>query len=280
MSLLPARSAVEQGRLSGDCRSGRPVPTLPAAEGDMGLRLAWCAALAGAFAVGCGGDPKADPGLPPSGGPPPSEVAVAIRPAAVSLLPLQTQQFSADVSNAADRSVDWSVAEGAGGSIDAMGLYVAPSNSGTFHVVATSRADRKAFAAAVVTVTSLPPQIIVNILPSQATLEVNRTQRFSAVGSGAADPRSPGPSPKEAPAAPSTATASTQLEERRRHIGDVVGGRGQRGWQRRRARLVHRAADLRHLSSRRHGERGSDEDRDRDRGGQCAAARGARLDLA
>src|SRR2546425_5990682 len=106
MSLLPARSAVEQGRLSGDCRSGRPVPTLPAAEGDMGLRLAWCAALAGAFAVGCGGDPKADPGLPPSGGPPPSEVAVAIRPAAVSLLPLQTQQFSADVSNAADRSVD------------------------------------------------------------------------------------------------------------------------------------------------------------------------------
>src|SRR3989454_11438419 len=166
MSLLPARSAVEQGCLSGDCRSGRPVPPLPAAEGDMGLRLAWCAALAGAFAVGCGGDPKADPGLPPSGGPPPSEVAVAIRPAAVSLLPLQTQQFSADVSNAADRSVDWSVAEGAGGSIDAMGLYVAPSNSGTFHVVATSRADRKAFAAAVVTVTSLPPQIIVNILPS------------------------------------------------------------------------------------------------------------------
>src|SRR2546425_1100297 len=129
MSLLPARSAVEQGRLSGDCRSGRPVPTLPAAEGDMGLRLAWCAALA------------------------------------------------------------------------------------------------KAFAAAVVTVPSLPPQIIVNILPSQATLEVNRTQRFSAVVSGAADPRSPGPSPKEAPAAPSTATASTQLEERRRHIGDVVGGR-------------------------------------------------------
>src|SRR3989454_12738147 len=184
MSLLPARSAVEQGRLSGDCRSGRPVPPLPAAEGDMGLRLAWCAALAGAFAVGCGGDPKADPGQPPSGGPPPSEVAVAIRPAAVSLLPLQTQQFSADVSNAADRSV----AEGAGGSIDAMGLYVAPSNSGTFPVVATSRADRKAFAAAVVTVTSLPPQIIINILASQATLEVNRTQRFSAVVSGAADP--------------------------------------------------------------------------------------------
>ncbi|TMB29096.1 MAG: hypothetical protein E6J65_03160, partial [Deltaproteobacteria bacterium] len=158
----------------------------------MGLRLVWCAALATAVAAGCGGGSKTgqapDAGAPPAGGPPTSQVAVAIRPAAVSLLPLQTQQFTAEVTDAADRSVDWSVAEGAaGGLIDAAGVYAAPSSDGTFHVVATSRADRKAFATAPVTVTPLPPQIRVSILPGRAALEVNHARRFMAVVSGSAD---------------------------------------------------------------------------------------------
>ena len=53
-----------------------------------------------------------------------------------------TDQFTATVTGALDTVVTWSVKEGAtGGSITTAGLYTAPAKAGTYHVVATSKAD-------------------------------------------------------------------------------------------------------------------------------------------
>jgi len=89
---------------------------------------------------------------------PPQQISVAISPPTATVSAGSRQQFSATVSGTADAAVLWSVREGAsGGSVDASGLYLAPSSAGTFHVVATSRADPSRSAAAVVTVTSSGP---------------------------------------------------------------------------------------------------------------------------
>ena len=82
-------------------------------------------------------------------------IAVTISPAAVTLAPLARQQFSATVTGSSSRAVIWSVREGsAGGSIDASGLYQAPSTTGSFTVVATSAAEPGASASAAITVAS------------------------------------------------------------------------------------------------------------------------------
>src|SRR5919108_745029 len=149
-------------------------------------RLGWAPAAIG-FVLAWGGNPNTQL-LPDGGGPPPQAVAVTIQPSAVTLQPLGSQRFTADVANAVDRSVDWSISEGAaGGSVDASGLYSAPAANGTFHLVATSRADPKASATAVVTVIALPPGISISIAPAKVTLTPGSTQRFNAVVSGSAD---------------------------------------------------------------------------------------------
>lgn len=64
-------------------------------------------------------------------------------------------QFSAIVSGVDDMSVTWSIEEGErGGSVDAQGLYTAPSTSGVFHVIATSSADSTLSGSASVTVSA------------------------------------------------------------------------------------------------------------------------------
>jgi hypothetical protein len=127
----------------------------------MGHRFGRCAICTIAVTLACGGTAETRPagngGPSRPAGPPPAAVAVSIQRPSVTLRPGGSQQFTADVANATDRSVDWSVAESAtGGSIDASGLYVAPASEGTFHVMAISRADTKASATATVTVKALP----------------------------------------------------------------------------------------------------------------------------
>ncbi|MBI1868075.1 MAG: hypothetical protein HYS06_07260 [Methylocystis sp.] len=79
-------------------------------------------------------------------------VSVAISPAAVTLFPSQSQQFSATVAGAGETGVTWSVQEPNGGNVTASGLYFAPATTGVFHVIATSAANPAKTVAATVTV--------------------------------------------------------------------------------------------------------------------------------
>ncbi len=97
--------------------------------------------LAG-LVISCGGG---------GGSSPPPPVAVSVNPPTVNSLypnlngaPAQTQQFTATVSNATNKSVTWAVAGGdANGTIDANGLYTAPTAvpAGAVTVAATAAAD-------------------------------------------------------------------------------------------------------------------------------------------
>jgi hypothetical protein len=87
--------------------------------------------------------------------------------------------FSATVTGATDRSVTWSVQEGAaGGTITAAGVYTAPSTAGTYHVVATSRADTTKRSVATVSVSDRIVSVAVS--PSQTQLSPGATARFTA----------------------------------------------------------------------------------------------------
>lgn len=80
-------------------------------------------------------------------------IGVQVAPQLVTLTPGATQSFVATVTGTANTAVTWAVQEGAaGGTVNAAGQYVAPANSGTFHVVATAAADtsKKGFATVVV----------------------------------------------------------------------------------------------------------------------------------
>lgn len=69
--------------------------------------------------------------------------AIAITPAEVTLAPGERVNFVVTVSGRSDRAIRWSVQEGeAGGSITLDGVYTAPENPGTYHVVA-ALADHK-----------------------------------------------------------------------------------------------------------------------------------------
>jgi hypothetical protein len=81
---------------------------------------------------------------------------VVVTPATVQLLFGATQAFTATVVATGSANVTWSVQEGAvGGTIDATGLYTAPSTgNGSYHVVATSVADPTKTGMAVVLVSN------------------------------------------------------------------------------------------------------------------------------
>jgi|GEM_PF-1297765 len=90
--------------------------------------------------------------------PPPPPVEVAINPTSVTLPTGGTRTFTATVTGTTNTAVTWSVQEGAaGGTITQAGLYTAPSNAGTYHVVVTSQAAPSQSAVASVTVESTPP---------------------------------------------------------------------------------------------------------------------------
>ncbi len=80
-------------------------------------------------------------------------VSVSITPAMDTLGPSGKRTFVAVVGGTNNTAVTWSVLEGAaGGAIDAIGDYVAPTAQGTFHVVVTSAADPMMNAIASITI--------------------------------------------------------------------------------------------------------------------------------
>ncbi len=93
------------------------------------------------------------------------DVVVTISPTEATLAPGGTQDFAATVSGTGDSDVMWSVEEGKaggtmvnrgaqaeGGTVETMAIYAAPATPGTYHVVATSKADPAKSATAEVTV--------------------------------------------------------------------------------------------------------------------------------
>ena len=69
-------------------------------------------------------------------------VTVQINPTMVALGVQETQTFLTQVSNTTNKTVSFTVQEGAaGGTITPAGVYTAPNTPGTYHVIATSQAD-------------------------------------------------------------------------------------------------------------------------------------------
>ena len=113
---------------------------------------------------------------------------VYVAPTTVTLGPGGAQRFAATVvgTDVTNNAVTWSVEESAGGTIDATGLYTAPSGTGTFHVRATSVAAPTSFGRATVTVKS-PSGISVGIYPATSTTTVHGSIPFQSSVTGSAD---------------------------------------------------------------------------------------------
>jgi hypothetical protein len=95
----------------------------------------------------------------------PANVAVTLSPATARVAPGHAVDFAATVSGTDDIEVDWSVQEGdaggrvvprgakaTGGQVSSLAVYIAPDTAGTYHLVATSRANAQQSAEAEITV--------------------------------------------------------------------------------------------------------------------------------
>ncbi len=100
---------------------------------------------------------------------PPPPIVVTITPATGAADACRTATFSATVTGTSNTAVTWSVQEGAaGGTITSTGVYTAPANAGTYHVVAASAADASRSAVAPVAVTDR----ILSVAVSPTTVQV------------------------------------------------------------------------------------------------------------
>jgi chitinase len=104
--------------------------------------------------------------LPGKTGSAPLSVVVTIVPASAKVAAGKAFDFSATVSGTDDTQVSWKVEEGdAGGravnrgakadgaTVSSLAVYIAPRTAGTYHLLATSKADPRESASAEVTVT-------------------------------------------------------------------------------------------------------------------------------
>jgi hypothetical protein len=118
-------------------------------------------------------------------------VVVSVSPQNVSVATGGTLRFSAFVTGADDKSVNWSVQEGdPGGTIDGNGVYTAPAIAGSYHVVAVSVADGTRQGSATVTATgggTQPGQVAVTVSPKNLNLMVGDNVQFTATVRGASD---------------------------------------------------------------------------------------------
>jgi len=105
-------------------------------------------------------------------------VGATISPTAPSVILGATQSFSANVSNATDASVTWSISSGAG-TIDANGLYAAPSIL-TTPSSATVTAVPNADPGQAVSTTLTIPGVGVTVSPTTTTLNAATAQQFTA----------------------------------------------------------------------------------------------------
>lgn len=113
-------------------------------------------------------------------------ISVLVDPASAEIAPGTSVQLVATVTGTADTAVTWSVVEPGGGTVDAAGVYTAPTATGTFHVRATSHADPEISALGALVVTTTPA-VAVAIAPRSATVDACRTATFTAVVTGSAD---------------------------------------------------------------------------------------------
>lgn len=108
----------------------------------------------------------------------PRPVTVSVTPSAGAIDACTTLRLTATVTGSSDTGVTWSVAEAGGGSVTSAGVYTAPSNAGTYHAVATSRAAPSSTARATVTVTDRIVGVAVN--PGSVTVSKSGAAQFSA----------------------------------------------------------------------------------------------------
>ena len=139
------------------------------------LVLAVGALTVASLLSGCGGG---------SGSALPVVPGVSLSPTSITLNPGRAQSFTATVTGLANTSVNWSVQEGAaGGTVNSVGVYVAPSAAGTFHVVAVSAADSTYRATSTVTVAP----ITVTISPQNPSVSAGGQVTFSSQVQGSSN---------------------------------------------------------------------------------------------
>jgi hypothetical protein len=109
-------------------------------------------------------------------------VSVTISPASASVITSHQQQFTATVSGGG--AVAWSLAPASGGTIDASGLYTAPSNvpsPASATVTATSVADASKFASATVSIVA-PVAVVIN--EGNVTVSTGQSKQFTSTATG------------------------------------------------------------------------------------------------
>jgi hypothetical protein len=143
----------------------------------------WSLVLLVAAISGCGAAAAA---APASSGPDATGVVVAVTPPSAQVQPHAAVPFAAAVTGSVDTTVRWSITEAGGGTVDATGRYVAPSTTGTYHVVATSNADPTIRGTSVVTVTAVPA-VAVTISPATVTATPGQVVTFGANVTGSSD---------------------------------------------------------------------------------------------
>lgn len=128
------------------------------------------------FIPGCGGGGS---NVVQTATPSSSAVAVAISPTSATSLVNQATEFTASVSGTSNTDVTWSVQETNGGTVSA-GVYTAPWQVGTYHVVATSAADHTKTATAIVAVSA--KFAFVEALPNGQSTPFSVTPLIGAFG--------------------------------------------------------------------------------------------------
>lgn len=108
-------------------------------------------------------------------------VVVVVTPGDAELEPGEAVAFRAAVTGTTNTAVTWSVSEGpTGGSITPEGLYTAPMDAGTYHVVATSLAETTKSQTVQVKVA----RVVVQITPTAATVPPAGSVAFNATVTG------------------------------------------------------------------------------------------------
>ena len=116
----------------------------------------------------------------------PAAPKVEISPAEVQVEAGRQVEFSVRVGGVQHAVVNWSVEEGsAGGTVTELGVYTAPPEPGTYHVVAQSRSQPQLVGRAAVTV--LPSTVNIFLAPRELTLVAGKTFQFDGVATGTAN---------------------------------------------------------------------------------------------
>lgn len=109
-------------------------------------------------------------------------VSLTVAPFTSCVMPSQSEQFTAAVTNSGNTAVNWLVdglpgGSGAAGTISAGGVYTAPSAEGSHVIQAVSQADNTAASQATVTVTQSPS---LGVFPGAASVLISTSQTFQA----------------------------------------------------------------------------------------------------